>query len=203
MDQSIYNALKTKGDQYGIPAWVWYPIVMLESGGKPEVIGDGGTSYGLLQIHAPAHPSFKVANYTDPNYQADFYFPELRRVLDQGIKKGLDGLDLVLYVERYGQRPKWTPAVETGITREYNNYMTTFNPGSGMLNPPGLNPGLWKKDGGIVSTFPDIGKAASSMFDISGWLSDLFKKIAFFIPAIILLTIGLYFLLGGEMKGGK
>lgn len=41
-------------------------IALAESGGNPGAIGDQGTSYGLWQIHLPAHPGVSVGQATDP-----------------------------------------------------------------------------------------------------------------------------------------
>lgn len=37
----------------GVPASIWQPIVAAESGGNVNAVGDGGTSFGLLQLHTP------------------------------------------------------------------------------------------------------------------------------------------------------
>jgi len=41
-------------------------IALAESGGNPDSVGDNGTSFGLWQIHVPAHPEFKGVNLFDP-----------------------------------------------------------------------------------------------------------------------------------------
>jgi len=41
-------------------------IAMAESSGNPRSIGDNGTSFGLMQIHLPAHPEFQGWNLLDP-----------------------------------------------------------------------------------------------------------------------------------------
>ena len=47
-------------------------VCTAESGANPNAIGDGGTSYGLFQIHAPAHPDFDLSRWSDPNYNAQY-----------------------------------------------------------------------------------------------------------------------------------
>jgi hypothetical protein len=46
-------------------------VAMAESGGGNVLaVGDGGTSFGLWQIHTPAHPQFSAQALLDPNYNA-------------------------------------------------------------------------------------------------------------------------------------
>lgn len=45
-------------------------VAKAESGGDPAAMGDNGTSYGLWQIHLPAHPEFKGQNLLDPSTNA-------------------------------------------------------------------------------------------------------------------------------------
>lgn len=41
-------------------------VAYAESGGNTGAIGDGGHSFGLWQIHLPAHPQYKGTNLLDP-----------------------------------------------------------------------------------------------------------------------------------------
>lgn len=45
-------------------------IALAESGGNPLAVGDNGTSFGLWQIHTPAHPEFQGWNLLDPAMNA-------------------------------------------------------------------------------------------------------------------------------------
>jgi Lysozyme like domain len=45
-------------------------VAMAESGGNPNAVGDAGTSFGLWQIHLPAHPEVDRARVLDPTYNA-------------------------------------------------------------------------------------------------------------------------------------
>lgn len=206
MDFNIFTTLYEKGKQYGLPVSVWYPIAMHESGGDPAAIGDGGTSYGLFQINKPSHPDFDIAKYKDPIYQADYQFPELVNFYKEGTGKGLAGVDLTKYVEKFGQRPVWNDETEKGIEKHYTTLMS-FNPGNGMLTPPGLPPAIWKKDdkGNIVPSDPVQGAAdAVKSFNPTGLVKDIATKAAFFIPAMILLALGAYLLFFGVVnKAGK
>lgn len=43
-----------------------------ESGLKSDAIGDGGNSYGLFQIHLPAHPNVTAEQALDPNFAVEW-----------------------------------------------------------------------------------------------------------------------------------
>lgn len=45
-------------------------VAAAESRGNPNIVGDQGTSFGLWQIHTPAHPEFDAASLLDPTYNA-------------------------------------------------------------------------------------------------------------------------------------
>jgi Lysozyme like domain len=45
-------------------------VAMAESGGNAYAVGDGGSSFGLWQIHSPSHPEFDASRLLDPNYNA-------------------------------------------------------------------------------------------------------------------------------------
>jgi murein DD-endopeptidase MepM/ murein hydrolase activator NlpD len=122
MTDEVFNILKKKGDKYGIPVSIWYPIVMTESGGNPLAIGDSGKSYGLFQVYTTVHPDYNIEKgKTSISYQADYWMPNLAKAYQQGLQKGLTGLDLTLYTERYGEKPKWTTTVINNITKYYND----------------------------------------------------------------------------------
>jgi hypothetical protein len=121
MNDKVYKILDKKARQYGLPLNVWWPVVMFESSGNPLAIGDGGKSYGLFQINTSVHHSYNInKGIQSIEYQADYWMPNLVTAYKQGKSKGLTGLDLTLYVERYGERPKWGQNVIDGITKYYN-----------------------------------------------------------------------------------
>lgn len=49
-------------------------IMLAESGGQSNAVGDGGTSVGLAQIHLPAHPGVTSAQASDPATAAKLAF---------------------------------------------------------------------------------------------------------------------------------
>lgn len=51
-------------------------VIFCESSWNPEILGDGGTSYGLVQIHLPAHPNISKEQALDPIFAINFIVDE-------------------------------------------------------------------------------------------------------------------------------
>lgn len=57
-------------------------VAMAESGGDASIVGDGGTSFGLWQIHTPAHPEYASAPLFDAATNARAAFAISQRGAD-------------------------------------------------------------------------------------------------------------------------
>ena len=57
---------------YGIPAQPLIDTLACESRFNPDSIGDKGTSFGLAQIHLPAHPEITRQEALDPLWSIDW-----------------------------------------------------------------------------------------------------------------------------------
>lgn len=69
--------------RYGVPLNVLYGLIDLESNWDPNAIGDGGTSFGLVQIHRPAFPSISRTQALDPEFAIDFAAKNLKQRYDR------------------------------------------------------------------------------------------------------------------------
>jgi hypothetical protein len=58
--QGIIQLAKQVAQQNGIPVNIFLAIIDHESGFNPSAVGDNGTSFGLGQVHTPAHPDYNV-----------------------------------------------------------------------------------------------------------------------------------------------
>lgn len=126
MDDNVFNMLKRKAIQYNIPIDVLYAVVMTESEGNPLAVGDNGKSHGLFQVYTTVHPDYNIAKgKSSIEYQADYWIPELKKAYDKAVNLGLKGVELALYTERYGERPKWTTTVENRVRKFYNQIKNT------------------------------------------------------------------------------
>jgi lysozyme-like protein len=67
------SQLRDLASSVGFPASaldVAAAVAMAESGGNPAAVGDEGTSFGLWQVHTPAHPEYSAAELFDPTENA-------------------------------------------------------------------------------------------------------------------------------------
>lgn len=72
---SIENApliIEAYAVHYGTPAAPLINTLRCESGFDPHSIGDKGTSYGLAQIHLPAHADVSKQEAMNPFFSIDF-----------------------------------------------------------------------------------------------------------------------------------
>ena len=53
--------------------------IKCESNFNTNAIGDGGTSFGLVQIHLPAHPHVTKEEATDPQFALDFIIDAFKK----------------------------------------------------------------------------------------------------------------------------
>lgn len=125
MTADTYNKIKSIADSYGVPVSVWYPIAMVESGGNPtaQTKTSQEDSRGIFQINTYAHPEVNSSQLFDVEYNAKYIMPTLKEKMDEGTAKGLKGSALTSYVEKYGERPQWTQAVQDNINKYYT-YLT-------------------------------------------------------------------------------
>ena len=70
--EGIISLIKLKSALYGVDPIIPIVIVERESSYKINAVGDGGNSYGLVQIHLPSHPSITKEQALDPYFAIDF-----------------------------------------------------------------------------------------------------------------------------------
>lgn len=58
--------------KHGVDPVVFTQTLQCESGFNPDAVGDHGTSFGVAQIHLPAHPEVSRENALDPIWSIDF-----------------------------------------------------------------------------------------------------------------------------------
>jgi hypothetical protein len=123
----MFRLWEQHGGQYD---YVPYCIAAYESGYNTFTHNTSGEdSRGLFQVnYADPHHKARTdpTKLFEPVYNMNYQFDELVRYEKQGISKGLTGIDLVLYVARYGQRPNWPKCSEyitARVTKAYNEYM--------------------------------------------------------------------------------
>jgi soluble lytic murein transglycosylase-like protein len=58
--------------KYGVSESVMRTVIKCESNFNPNAVGDGGHSFGLVQIHLPSHPEVTQGQATNPEFAVDF-----------------------------------------------------------------------------------------------------------------------------------
>ena len=66
------NLIDEYSIKYGVSASLMAKIIKCESGGNPNAVGDGGQSFGLVQIHRPSHPNISKAQALNPEFAISF-----------------------------------------------------------------------------------------------------------------------------------
>jgi hypothetical protein len=125
MTMEVFDALYAVGKKNGLPVKVWFPIAMCESRGNPKAdTGAKATehSHGIFQVNLYWHPKAHPQKLFDPTYNANYYMPTLADTYRRGQAKGIKGVDLTIYVERYGEKPLWTPENSAKIIKTIKYY---------------------------------------------------------------------------------
>ena len=104
-----------------------YSIVAYESQFNPAAhTTKGEDSRGLLQVNVqdPSHAK-RNPNKTklfDPAYNLDYQLDELSLYYKLGRQRGLKGVDLAIFISKFGQRPKWGDWIAQEIRKFYTEY---------------------------------------------------------------------------------
>lgn len=66
------DIIRSYAAHYGIPATPLIKTLKCESNFNSSAVGDHGTSFGVAQIHLPAHPDITKAEALDPLFAIDW-----------------------------------------------------------------------------------------------------------------------------------
>lgn len=78
--QDVQSMIVNIAQQEGVDPSLALAVAQQESGFNPSVVGDGGKSFGLFQIHQPSHPDYKGG--TNPEANARYGIRYLKNLLD-------------------------------------------------------------------------------------------------------------------------
>lgn len=73
---TVEDVVQKFADQYHVSAQQMLSTMKCESSLDPDAIGDHGTSYGIAQIHLPAHPDITVEEAEDVQFSSEFMAKE-------------------------------------------------------------------------------------------------------------------------------
>ncbi len=138
---TLLEKVRSIANEYGIPEYVWLPILMSESGGNPNARALSTTedSRGLFQINSAVHPQYANNNLYDPEVNARIAFSDFINPVWQTVKddNSMTAADKTAYVWKNGIRPKWTNEKDAAIRGKVAEVM---NP-----TPESKKTGLWAK----------------------------------------------------------
>lgn len=176
--------------RYGVPEYVWRPIMQAESGGNPKAraVTDREESVGLFQINLKAHPEYRKYDLTDPAVNAqiaarDFIAPawEKARVIP-------DPGQQTLTVWKEGIRPNWPSVQKSGADdRVYQQAVDLAKSGLGLYEPGSERPASWE----------DIGEQAGNVLEETGDileepLKDTLTYVMIGLSYVILTVVALF-----------
>ena len=125
-------ALNKYKEMGGVNEYIPYCIISAESEWNPQCHNTKEEdSRGLLQVNLDAHPDANGEMLFQVEYNLEYQYPELIRREKEGLSKGLTGIDLIMYVARYGQRPRFTDDnvlkyYTDSVTNNYNEYVNNL-----------------------------------------------------------------------------
>lgn len=70
--RNVENLIDEYSLKYEVSASVMRNVIMCESSFNPNAVGDGGNSFGLVQIHLPSWPSVSREQALDPEFAVEF-----------------------------------------------------------------------------------------------------------------------------------
>ena len=68
----VNSLIRNAASKYGISYTDLYKTLYCESRLNPDAVGDHGTSFGVAQIHLPAHPDITKAEALDPTWAVNW-----------------------------------------------------------------------------------------------------------------------------------
>ncbi len=77
---SLSDLIDLYAEKYEIDKNILHKVIKCESGYKINAVGDGGNSFGLVQIHLPSHPEITKEQALDKFFAIDY----LARKISEG-----------------------------------------------------------------------------------------------------------------------
>ena len=76
---SLDEKIDIVATKYGVQPSLMRSVIKCESSYRTDAIGDGGTSFGLVQINLPSHPTITKAQAFDADFALDFLASNLAK----------------------------------------------------------------------------------------------------------------------------
>lgn len=70
--ETVQECIMYYSEKYNVSASLMAKVIYCESSNNPNAVGDNGTSFGLSQIHLPAHPHVTREQALDMHFAIEF-----------------------------------------------------------------------------------------------------------------------------------
>lgn len=97
--------LNRLGQKHNVPPLFLKAVMLIESGGRPDAVGDGGHSVGLFQLHDQGYGHGMGDSRFDPEANADRAARGLAEAWQAGERAGFTGEHAVRAAYNYSFNP--------------------------------------------------------------------------------------------------
>jgi len=166
----------------GVPASIWRRAAAVESSYDTAAVGDAGKSFGLFQLHQPAHPALagKTAEQLqDINLQANFMLYEFQSGYSKALAKGYTGTQAYNYAAWAAERP-------AADFNTYSGWIENKITGNDYTGSPGIPTG----GTGTATSTPQDGTGAA--VSTGSWKDNWMTNTVLIVVGVLILAFGLY-----------
>lgn len=107
---NVLRIIKSNCARHGMDWKIIYPLVGCESGFKQDQVFKTRREYsmGLLQVNILTNfDGEDSSKLLDGDYNLDYQLDNLTESYQKGIESGLNGVKLIQYISKHGQRADW------------------------------------------------------------------------------------------------
>ncbi|MFN8618647.1 MAG: transglycosylase SLT domain-containing protein [Dehalococcoidia bacterium] len=97
--------LNRLGQKYNVPPMLLKSVMLIESGGRPDAVGDSGHSVGLFQLHDQGYGAGMGDSRFDPEANADRAARGLAEAWHAGERAGYSGEEAIRAAYNYSFNP--------------------------------------------------------------------------------------------------
>lgn len=131
--------VRSVADQASVPQWLLMGIVSAESGFDPRALGDGRTSYGLLQLHvggqADDYTAGPLTDLFDPYTNLHTGIPYIATAYLDAVTIGLVDQALIAHVATHSGHPGRVTGSDPRVLAIFAATVALITDGHGNLAP--------------------------------------------------------------------
>lgn len=200
----IYNIIDTTASESGVDPTLALATAQQESGFNPYAVGDGGTSFGLYQLHQGGLlGSMPPSQATDPQANATKAIANIA-----GIHNAYPFITDPGTIAAMAQRPANPTAYAQAVDKRINDIQTKGLPTAQVFVPTNQGWGATTSPNQTNTKVPTGGNTSGSAaggtsfnpFNPASWFGYL-ERFVFMILGVIIIVMGIYMLFNGKSAG--